>query len=52
MATREKLEHILKVDKRENKTIFVELININNGKSQEGQEIEQGDDEGSEQNSV
>jgi hypothetical protein len=52
MATREKLEHILKVDKRENKTIFVELININNGKSPEGQEIEQGDDEGSEQSSV
>jgi hypothetical protein len=33
-ATREKLEHILKVNKYENNTIFVEVININNDKSQ------------------
>ncbi|CAB3998567.1 Hypothetical predicted protein [Paramuricea clavata] len=31
MATKEKLEHILKVKKRENNRIFVELININDG---------------------
>ena len=40
LATKEKLGHILKVNKREN-TIFVELININNDESQKNQEIEQ-----------
>ena len=30
MATKEKLEHILKVKKRENNTIYVEFINIKN----------------------
>lgn len=47
LATKEKLGHILKVNKREN-TIFVELININKSKmkvkkkeSQKNQEIEQ-----------
>jgi hypothetical protein len=47
LATKEKLGHILKVNKREN-TIFVELININKSEmkvkkkeSQKNQEIEQ-----------
>ena len=40
LATKEKLGHILKVNKREN-TIFVVVSNINNDESQKNQEIEQ-----------
>ena len=40
-AMRGKLEHILKVNKYENNTIFVEVININNDKSQNDQGIEE-----------
>jgi hypothetical protein len=40
MATEEKLEHILKVKKRENNTIFVELINIKNGESLKNRQVE------------
>jgi hypothetical protein len=40
-ATRGKLEHILKVNKNKTNTIFVEVINIKNDKSQKDQGIEE-----------
>ena len=40
MATKERLEHILKVKKRENNTIFVELINVNDDESLKDQQVQ------------